>query len=72
MRGDTGPTFGTAHRINVCAEYGLHFRKDGDHWRCVELPELLMVPCKRYRVGDCEFATLGEAVRHLSGAAAVP
>jgi len=38
MRGDTGPVFGQAPRMILCAEYGLHFAKDGDRWRCVEYP----------------------------------
>ena len=48
-----------------CAEYGLHFTRDGDHWRCVEYPDLLMLPGERYRVGDRTVGSLDEALRHL-------
>jgi len=66
MRGDTWPVFGQANRIIFCAEYGLHSIKDGDHWRCVELPDVVMLRGERYRLGDREFATLTEALRTLS------
>ena len=37
----------------IATETGLHFRKNGDHWRCVEYPDLLMLPgAGRYRVGE--------------------
>ena len=49
----------------LCAEYGLHFAKEDDHWRCVEYPDLLMLPGpERYRVGERTFASLDEALRH--------
>ena len=48
------------------AEYGLHFAKEGDHWRCVEYPDLLMLRGERYRIGDPTFGSLGEALRHLA------
>jgi len=44
MRGDTGLGSLQAHRMIFCAEYGLHFTKDGDRWRCVEYPDLVMLP----------------------------
>jgi len=69
MRGDTGSALGQAHARIFCAEYGLHFRKDGDHWRCVEWPDLLMLRVERYRVGEREFAALTAALRHLRAAA---
>ncbi len=49
----------------LCTEYGLHFAKDGDHWRCVERPELVMLRGERYRVRDREFASLTEALQAL-------
>ena len=52
MRGDAWSAFGQAHRMISCAEYGLHFAREGDHWRCVEYPDLLMLrDPERYRVG---------------------
>ena len=49
-----------------CAEHGLHFAKEGDHWRCVEYPDLLMLRgVERYRVDGRTFLTLVEALRHL-------
>ena len=64
MRGDTGPAFGQAHRMILCAEYGLHFAREGDHWRCVEYPELLMLPGPdRYRVAERTFGSFDEALR---------
>ena len=65
MRGDTGPAFGQAHPMILVAEYGLHFAKEGDLWRCVELTDVVMLPGpERYRVGDDTFASLDEALRH--------
>jgi hypothetical protein len=55
----------------ILTEAGIRFTHEGNHWRCVEYPDLLMLRGERYCVGDREFTTLGEAVRHLSGAAAV-
>ena len=46
-------------------EFGLHFRKDGDRWVCVEWPDLLMLPGERYRVGQHEFATVSLAFMDL-------
>jgi hypothetical protein len=49
-----------------CAECGLHFAKDGDGWRCVECPSLVMLPSpKRYRVAERTFGSLDEALRYL-------
>jgi len=47
----------------ILTEYGLHFRKDGDRWRCVERPDLLMLPGDRYTVDGQGFNSLAEAVR---------
>ena len=33
MRGDTWSAFGQARAMIFCAEHGLHFAKEGDHWR---------------------------------------
>lgn len=51
---------------------GLRFANEGDHWRCVESPDLVMLPGERYRVGERVFATSGDALRHLKGAAELP
>ena len=48
----------------ILTEYRLHFAKDGDHWRCVEFPEPLMLPSERYRVGERTFGSLDEALWH--------
>ena len=48
-----------------CAEYGLHFAREGDHWRNVEYPDLLMLRVERYRAGERTFGSLDEALRHL-------
>jgi hypothetical protein len=61
MRGDTGPAFGQAHRM-ILTEYGLHFAKDGDHWRCVEWPALTMLPGDRYEVDGQGFNSLAGAI----------
>jgi len=64
MRGDTGSAFGQAHRMILCAEYGLHFARDGDRGRCVEYPSLLMLRGDGgYRVGDRIFGSFDEALR---------
>jgi len=55
MRGDPGYEAQHARRM-IFTEYGLHFTKEGDHWRCVENPDLLMMRGERYRVGWREFA----------------
>jgi hypothetical protein len=31
----------------LCAEYGLHFTREGDRWRCVEWPDLMMLRGER-------------------------
>jgi len=51
-----------AHPMILCAEYGPHFAKDGDHWRCVERPGLTMRPGDRYEVDGREFDSLAEAL----------
>jgi hypothetical protein len=40
-----------------CAEHGLHFAKDGDGWRCVEHPKLVMLRGDRYQLIDATLAT---------------
>jgi hypothetical protein len=40
-----------------CAEYSLNFSKDGDHWRCVEWPEVVMLHGERYRLGERRFGS---------------
>ena len=52
----------------LCAEYGLRSAKEADHWRCIELPDVVMLRgVERYRVGDRTFGSLDEALRHLPG-----
>jgi hypothetical protein len=52
------------------AEYGLHFAKDGDHWCCVEYPDLVMLRGpERYRVGERTFGSLGKALLDLGAKA---
>jgi hypothetical protein len=64
MRGDTpGRTRHAGSMIRT--EYGLHFAKDGDHWRCMEHPDLLMLRGGRYRVGERTFGSLDDALWHL-------
>ena len=42
----------------ILTEYGLRFAKEGDLWRCVEYPELLMLPGpERHRVADRSFGS---------------
>ena len=51
----------------LCAEYGLHFAKEDDHWRCVEYPDLLMLPGpERYSVGERDFAAPDGGCRRSS------
>lgn len=60
-------------RLVILTEYRLHFARqaDGSH-RCVEHPDLVMLPGDRYRLGDREYATLEQAVAYLTGVAAIP
>jgi len=46
----------------IPTEQGLHFRKDGDRWRCVEWPGLTMLPGDRYEVDGREFDSLTKAL----------
>ena len=39
-------------------------RAEGDHWRCVEWPGLVMLRGGRYQVEGRKFNTLAEAVAH--------
>jgi hypothetical protein len=41
----------------ILTEHGLHFAKDGDHWRCVEHPDLLMLRGDCYQLIDATLAT---------------
>lgn len=47
----------------ILTEYGLHFAKDGDRWRCVDWPDLVMLPNDPDEVDGQRFDTLAEAVR---------
>jgi hypothetical protein len=49
----------------ILTELGLHFRKDGDRWRCVERPELVMLRSGGYEVDGQGFNSLAEAVSLL-------
>ena len=52
--------------MTFCADYGLHFAKEGDHWRCVELPDVVMLRgVERYRLRDRTFGSLDETLRYL-------
>ena len=52
----------------ILTEHGLHFRRDGDRWRCVEWPGLRLTRDGTYRVdGHAQvLASLADAVRHLT------
>jgi hypothetical protein len=41
----------------IFTEYGLHFAKDGDHWRCVDWPELVMLCGERYQLNETTLVT---------------
>ena len=47
----------------ILTEYGLHFTKDGDLWRCVEHPGLVMLRGGGYEVDGQGFNSLTEAVQ---------
>lgn len=65
MRSDARHAARQAGGMICCAESGLHFAKEATHWRCVEWPDLLMLPGERYRVGEQGFATLDAALRSV-------
>jgi len=44
-------------------ELGLHFTRDGDRWRCVERPALVMLPGDRYEVRGRSYDLLTDAAR---------
>jgi hypothetical protein len=44
----------------ILTEQGLRFAKHGDHWRCVEHPDLVMLCGERYRVREREYGSLDE------------
>jgi hypothetical protein len=46
----------------ILSEAGLHFTREGDRWRWVEHPDLLMLRGERYRVGQQEFASVSLAL----------
>lgn len=48
----------------ILTETGRHFRRDREAgvWRCVEHPELLMLPGGRYTVAGREFESLADAL----------
>jgi hypothetical protein len=48
----------------ILTEYGLHFAKEGDHWRCVEHPDLVMLRGDCYQLND---ATLAAGFLSLEG-----
>lgn len=51
----------------ILTESGLRFRRGAGHWRCVEYPDLVMLPGpERYSVGEQEFAALSEALAKFS------
>jgi hypothetical protein len=52
----------------ILTEQGLHFRRDGDHWRCVEFPTLVMLRDGGYIVAGQRFDTLTEAEESLKSA----
>jgi len=56
----------------ILAELGLHFRREGDRWRCVELPKLRMTRGDTYHVGGHAqvFASMHDAMQHLTDPAA--
>ena len=51
----------------ILTELGLHFTRDGDRWRCVESPELVMLRGGGYEVDELGLDTLAGAVRFLKG-----
>jgi hypothetical protein len=51
----------------ILTKYGLHFRKDGDGWRCLEWFALAMLRGERHLVEGQEFESVAEAARFLEG-----
>ena len=53
----------------ILTEEGLRFRREGDHWRCVEHPEILRLPDLRNGIdGRPEsYATAREALDVFTG-----
>jgi hypothetical protein len=41
----------------IFTEHGLHFAKEGDHWRCVEHPELVVLRGECYQLNETTLAT---------------
>jgi len=52
-------------------EDGLHFRREGDHWRCVEHPDLVMLRGGGYEVDGQGFAPLCVALTDRDSAEVV-
>jgi hypothetical protein len=57
------PTWGAAGWGMILTELGLHFTKDGDRRRCVERPELVMLPGGRCLVDGQGFDSLAGALQ---------
>jgi len=60
MRGDARRAPSHAPGM-ILTEYGLHFAKEGDRWRCGEYPDLVMLRGGGYEVNVREFDSLAEA-----------
>jgi len=56
---------GALRGMILVGELGLHFTRDGDHWRCVEWPGLTMRG-DRYEVEGQGFSSLAEVLRHVA------
>lgn len=51
----------------IVTEHGLRFRRDGDQWRCVEHPELLMLSgVGQFTLAGDEDRTFGDAQEALA------
>lgn len=51
----------------LAAEYGMHFKREGESWRGVEHPKLVMLRGGGHEVDGQGFCALAKAVRFLSG-----
>ena len=54
----------------LIAEHGLHFRREGDRWRCVEHPALELLPGGVYLIGDRRFPDVADALAEVKMAEA--
>jgi hypothetical protein len=52
----------------ILTELGQRFSKDGDRWRCVEPPDLVMLRGGGHEVDGQGFNSLAEALAFLQGA----